>query len=110
MPSTKDRFTATLSQLRPAEITKDRPGRIELRVATSGRHRDVVLDGQRVTIGAHSEDENLIRQSFETTYKIYEALKPHGAEICSMGMSHDFELAIECGSNMVRIGSLLFKD
>ena len=63
-----------------------------------------------MTIGAHSEDENLIRQSFETTYKIYEALKPHGAEICSMGMSHDFELAIECGSNMVRIGSLLFKD
>ncbi len=63
-----------------------------------------------MTIGAHSEDENLICQSFETTYKIYEALKPHGAEICSMGMSHDFELAIECGSNMVRIGSLLFKD
>ncbi len=63
-----------------------------------------------MTIGAHSEDENLIRQSFETAYKIYEALKPHGAEICSMGMSHDFELAIECGSNMVRIGSLLFKD
>ena len=63
-----------------------------------------------MTIGAHSEDENLIRQSFETTYKIYEALKPHGATICSMGMSHDFELAIECGSNMVRIGSLLFKD
>ncbi len=62
-----------------------------------------------MTIGAHSEDENLIRQSFETTYKIYEALKPHGATICSMGMSNDFELAIECGSNMVRIGSLFFR-
>ncbi len=27
---------------------------------------------------------------------------------CSMGMSGDYNLAIECGSNMVRIGSLLF--
>ncbi len=61
-----------------------------------------------MTIGAHTEDKDVIKKSFETTYKIYEALKPHGAEICSMGMSNDFELAIECGSNMVRIGSLFF--
>ncbi|WP_200764043.1 YggS family pyridoxal phosphate-dependent enzyme [Nitrosophilus alvini] len=62
-----------------------------------------------MTIGAHTDNEEEIRKSFETTYKIYEALQPHGAKICSMGMSHDFELAIECGSNMVRIGSLFFK-
>ena len=29
-------------------------------------------------------------------------------KILSMGMSGDFEMAIEEGSNMVRIGSLLF--
>lgn len=29
-------------------------------------------------------------------------------KVLSMGMSGDYELAIECGSNMVRIGSLLF--
>ncbi len=29
-------------------------------------------------------------------------------EFLSMGMSADFELAVECGSNMVRIGSALF--
>ncbi|WP_281950784.1 YggS family pyridoxal phosphate-dependent enzyme [Nitrosophilus kaiyonis] len=62
-----------------------------------------------MTIGAHTEDEELIKKSFETTYKIFENLKPHGAKICSMGMSNDFELAIACGSNMVRIGSLFFK-
>ncbi len=61
-----------------------------------------------MTIGAHTEDKEVIKKSFETTYKIYESLKPHGATICSMGMSNDFELAIECGSNMVRIGSLFF--
>ncbi len=62
-----------------------------------------------MTIGAHSEDEELIRKSFNTTYKIYESLQDNGATICSMGMSNDFKLAIECGSNMVRIGSALFK-
>jgi len=40
----------------------------------------------------------------------YEKLKSSGAVICSMGMSSDFELAIECGSNMVRLGSILFKE
>ena len=63
-----------------------------------------------MTIGAHSKDEELIKKSFDTTYKIYESLQDNGATICSMGMSNDFKLAIECGSNMVRIGSALFKD
>ena len=62
-----------------------------------------------MSIGAHSEDKEVVKKSFETTYKIFESLKPYGAKICSMGMSSDFELAIECGSNMVRIGSLFFK-
>ena len=61
-----------------------------------------------MTIGAHSEDQKEIAKSFETTYKIFETLKKEGATICSMGMSGDYELAIKCGSNMVRIGSALF--
>lgn len=62
-----------------------------------------------MTIGAHSEDTKLIQQSFETTYGIYEKLDKEGATVCSMGMSADYELAIKCGSNLVRIGSALFK-
>ena len=61
-----------------------------------------------MTIGAHVDDDALIRKSFETTYAIFDRLKNEGADICSMGMSHDFELAIECGSNMIRVGSALF--
>jgi len=59
-----------------------------------------------MSIGSHSDDKMLIRKSFETTYKIYEQLD--SASICSMGMSGDFELAIECGSNMLRLGSIMF--
>lgn len=32
----------------------------------------------------------------------------NGLSICSMGMSDDFEIAVACGSTMVRIGSRLF--
>jgi pyridoxal phosphate enzyme (YggS family) len=62
-----------------------------------------------MSIGAHSEDKKVIQKSFETTYHIYDALKKEGATVCSMGMSGDYELAIECGSNLVRVGSALFK-
>ncbi|EAJ0348518.1 YggS family pyridoxal phosphate-dependent enzyme [Campylobacter lari] len=56
-----------------------------------------------------SMDKEKVQESFEQTFKIYEILQKHGAKICSMGMSGDFELAIKCGSNMVRLGGILFK-
>ncbi len=61
-----------------------------------------------MSIGAHSEDQRIIQKSFETTYTLYEALEPKGAKHCSMGMSNDFELAVQCGSNVLRLGSILF--
>jgi pyridoxal phosphate enzyme (YggS family) len=62
-----------------------------------------------MSIGAHVEDEDIIKKSFKTTKKIFDELQPLGAKYCSMGMSGDFELAITCGSNMIRVGSSLFK-
>jgi pyridoxal phosphate enzyme (YggS family) len=62
-----------------------------------------------MSIGAHVEDEALIKKSFQTTKTIFDQLQPLGALYCSMGMSGDFELAISCGSNMIRVGSILFK-
>jgi pyridoxal phosphate enzyme (YggS family) len=62
-----------------------------------------------MTIGAHSEDTKLIQQSFEATHSIYEKLQKEGATYCSMGMSSDYQLAIKCGSNLIRVGSALFK-
>ena len=62
-----------------------------------------------MTIGAHSDDTTQIQKSFETTHNIYQKLQNQGATICSMGMSSDYKLAIKCGSNLVRVGSALFK-
>jgi pyridoxal phosphate enzyme (YggS family) len=64
-----------------------------------------------MSIGAHSEDKELIIKSFDTTYEIFETLQKEfdDTKICSMGMSGDYELAITRGSNMIRVGSALFK-
>jgi hypothetical protein len=66
---------------------------------------NIILKGV-MSIGAHNDDKRVVRQSFERTYDIYKELD--GATICSMGMSQDFELAIECGANLIRLGSVMF--
>ena len=82
---------------------------IEIYKEIKERFKNINLKGV-MSIGAHSSDRELIKKSFELTRNIFDNLSQEGAKICSMGMSGDFELAIECGSNMVRIGSAIFKD
>ncbi len=62
-----------------------------------------------MSIGAHVEDENIVTSSFQITKDIFDALENKNPKYCSMGMSSDYELAIQCGSNMIRVGSSLFK-
>ena len=70
------------------------------------KYSNIILKGV-MSIGAHSEDKNLIEKSFKTTKEIFDDC--NDAKICSMGMSSDFETAILNGSNMIRVGSALFK-
>lgn len=62
-----------------------------------------------MTIGAHSDERKEIEKSFVLAKEVFDSLQNLGARTLSMGMSGDFELAILCGANMVRIGSRLFK-
>ena len=59
-----------------------------------------------------TDDINKIRIEFKSLKTLFEKLKVQNPElsILSMGMSADYKIAIEEGSNMVRIGSLLFGD
>ncbi len=59
-----------------------------------------------MSIGAHSDNEKDTQKSFEDTKNLYDTLD--NVNTLSMGMSADFELAIKCGSNMVRLGSRMF--
>ncbi|MCI5819497.1 MAG: YggS family pyridoxal phosphate-dependent enzyme [Acidaminococcus sp.] len=59
---------------------------------------------------APNTDENTVRQCFLKMKALFVDLqsKFDGIEILSMGMSGDYKIAIECGSNMVRLGRTLF--
>lgn len=58
-----------------------------------------------------TDDKEKVKREFEYLQKIYIAFATQKNILLttlSMGMSDDYELAIDCGSNMIRIGSLLF--
>lgn len=61
-----------------------------------------------MTIGANTNEREKIKQSFMLASEIFDTLKADGAQILSMGMSGDFDIAIECGATMLRIGSKFF--
>lgn len=65
-----------------------------------------------MTIGPFTDQQERIRKCFELTRRKFEELLKKEPEIdmsyLSMGMSLDFEIAIEEGSNMVRIGTAIF--
>ena len=62
-------------------------------------------------MATNTDDEAVIRHDFERLAECKRELAEHFGEefdTLSMGMSDDYELAIECGSTMVRIGSSIF--
>jgi pyridoxal phosphate enzyme (YggS family) len=66
-----------------------------------------------MTIGLFSDNPALVRPCFVKLRRIFDSLSGQNIpnvkmEIISMGMSADFDLAIEEGSNMVRIGTAIF--
>lgn len=78
----------------------------------------VALQGVRVTgvmgMASNTDDTARIAADFRAIRACFDRLAA-GAfagrqefAVVSMGMSHDWELAVECGSNMVRIGSDIF--
>nr|WP_246565929.1 YggS family pyridoxal phosphate-dependent enzyme [Tissierella carlieri] len=66
-----------------------------------------------MTIAPNTTDEILLRKIFRTLYNLKENIKNKNYEnlsmdYLSMGMTNDYELAIEEGSNMIRVGSAIF--
>ena len=64
-------------------------------------------------MASFDNDEKKVRAEFKYLSSLFDKYRPHKTHnfdltILSMGMSGDYRIAIEEGSNMVRIGSLLF--
>lgn len=71
----------------------------------------VKVKGIMVIIPKGNDESN--RYYFKQTYDIFSKLKERSfnninMEILSMGMTHDYKIAIEEGSNMIRIGTGIF--
>ena len=65
-----------------------------------------------MTMAPFTDDEKLIRKSFISLRELSEKLRADYKELnlteLSMGMSGDFEIAIEEGSTLVRVGTAIF--
>ncbi|TJX16327.1 YggS family pyridoxal phosphate-dependent enzyme [Tissierella creatinini] len=66
-----------------------------------------------MTIAPNTTDESLLRSVFRTLYKLKEDIsgrhyKNISMDYLSMGMTNDYTIAIEEGSNMVRVGTGIF--
>lgn len=62
-------------------------------------------------MASFTKDENKIKDEFYSLYEFYKKHKKFlNLEILSMGMSGDFKIAINCNSNLIRLGSSIFGD
>jgi pyridoxal phosphate enzyme (YggS family) len=65
-----------------------------------------------MTMAPFTEDEAVLRRTFRGARALFDdaarQVAGFGAEHLSMGMSNDYELAVEEGSTLVRVGSVLF--
>lgn len=83
-------------------LLKDSPGKLS----------NIYIDGL-MGMASFSDDNEKVRtemQFLESLFDKYKSLSTVNCQLStlSMGMSGDYKMAIEEGSNMVRIGSLLF--
>jgi hypothetical protein len=64
-------------------------------------------------MASFTDNEEQLKNEFGNLYKSFNSLKENKSlngnlKTLSMGMSGDYELAIKCGSNMIRVGSSIF--
>ena len=65
-------------------------------------------------MASNTDDEKRVRDDFRRIHEIYERIRTdvapdlRGFDTLSMGMSGDWPLAVEEGSNMVRVGTFIF--
>lgn len=63
-----------------------------------------------MALASNTNEKSIIRSEFVHAKKIFDEInnRDKSFKILSMGMSNDYKIAIECGSNMIRLGSLIF--
>ena len=77
--------------------------------ANTEQYKHVKITGL-MGMASNTENETQIRTEFKNLKLIFEKLKTKNFKLqtLSMGMSHDYKIAFEEGSTMIRVGSLIF--
>ena len=84
-----------------------------LKSAYAGAYPHICFKGI-MGLATNTDDESVIRSDFKKLQYIHEKCRADFPSICesftelSIGMSDDYHLALEYGSTMVRIGSMIF--
>ena len=87
------------------------PGAVESLIRDIGIYPNINIRGL-MTIAPEAEDPETVRPYFKALRELRDkinAIRNTQYTILSMGMTNDFEVAIEEGSNMVRIGRAIFE-
>lgn len=71
---------------------------------------NVLIKGMMV-MGNNTSDDTVINSTFKQAHTLFESVNKFNStfDTLSMGMSGDYQLAINQGSTMLRVGSLLFE-
>ena len=107
-----DRIISCLVQIRIAEEETKfglPPDQLNTLLEDSKIFENVKIIGL-MGMATFTEDKDKITSEFKLLKRLFDKTneKLPDMKILSMGMSGDYEIAIECGSNMVRIGSKIF--
>ena len=72
------------------------------------KYKNIKVQGL-MGMATFTDNQQQVAQEFSTLKKLYnQYAEANNLTILSMGMSGDYKIAIDCGSNMVRIGSSIF--
>ena len=63
-----------------------------------------------MAMASNTNEKSIIKSEFVHAKMIFDEIniRDKSFDILSMGMSNDYKIAIECGSNLIRLGSLIF--
>lgn len=80
-------------------------------INNSNSYSNVEICGLMV-MGNHVDNAAIIKTTFDQANSLFKDIYKSNPNFntLSMGMSNDYQLAIESGSNMIRLGTVLFKD
>ena len=79
------------------------------KILSRNESKNIIIKGLMVIAEGGIEKEKLKLQ-FSQAKNVFEKMKSMNEDVdyLSMGMSNDYELALSCGSNMIRIGTSIF--